>query len=98
MARARRRANLTIADYIEHVLSVKVWSQAELARRCEVPVSRINVLLHGKTRKGRYGEGYQSVAVPFLYEIEEVSDVRLMIAAADTKPQQPKLTLVKSRD
>ncbi len=96
MGRARRRANAVVADYVQHVLAVKGWSQAELARQLEVPVSRINVLLHGKPRAGHYGLGYQSVSVPFLFEIEEVSRVRLKIAAASPARSGSHLKLVHS--
>jgi hypothetical protein len=91
MERARKRSSCVVADYIEHVLSKKKWSQAELARRLEVPVSRINVLVNGTQREGHYGYGYQSVAVPFLFEIEEISGIRLKLAAA--KPPNPKAHL-----
>lgn len=94
MSRARRRCNLVVADYIERVLDATGWSQAELARQLEVPESRINVLRHGKPRRGHYGVDYQSVAVPFLFEIEEVSGVHLKIAAEPRPPLKPTLRLV----
>jgi hypothetical protein len=61
----------------------------------EVPVSRINFLLHGRPRIGRYGKDYQSVAVPFLFEIEEISGVRLKIAAAQPRRSGGQLKLVQ---
>lgn len=95
MERSRRRTSVVVADYIETVLEITRWSQAELARRLEVPESRVSFLLGRKARKGHYGVAHQSVSVPFLFEIEEISGVRLKIAAAPDSRGKPALQLVR---